>query len=75
MQWVILAIRNICEDNLENQAFIARMNKQGVVKTEMLEELGITLHEDDSNRIRIVPVEVDTLAVSKGLNSCSKSKR
>lgn len=69
IQWVVLAIRNICEGNLKNQAVIAQMNRQGVVSPQVLTDMGITLHDDGSDRIKIVPVDVNTLAVNKSLNS------
>jgi len=30
MQWSILAIKNLCEDNLSNQQFIRRLEHQGL---------------------------------------------
>lgn len=57
MQWVILAIRNLLEDNLENQAVVARMTQQGVVDAATLNQVGITLQNDGLNKIGIVPLD------------------
>ena len=58
IQWVVLAIRNLCEGNTENQAVIASMNRQGVVESRVLHELGLTLNEDeDGKTIRVVPLK------------------
>jgi ataxin-10 len=37
-EWTILLIRNICEDNAENQKFIASLTKMGPAKNSILEE-------------------------------------
>ncbi|KAJ8936867.1 hypothetical protein NQ318_009530 [Aromia moschata] len=58
IQWAILAIRNICEDNPENQKLIAGMHQEGVAISEVLDEMGITLHSDiDNNSLKIVPLD------------------
>ncbi|XP_044746082.1 ataxin-10 [Coccinella septempunctata] len=58
MQWVILAIRNLCENNPENQAIIAGLHKEGTVSSALVEEMGLTLHDDDKGGIRIVPLDL-----------------
>jgi ataxin-10 len=55
MQWVILAIRNLCENNLENQAVIASMARKGTVDSSVLLEMGLTLHASDESKIILVP--------------------
>lgn len=58
IQWIVLAVRNICEGNQENQDVIARMNGEGFVASAVLEELGVTLQADEhDNKIRIVPLK------------------
>ncbi|KAH1014543.1 hypothetical protein HUJ05_012396 [Dendroctonus ponderosae] len=42
MQWAILSLRIICDCNQENQAIIAGLSKQGVIKPDALQELGLT---------------------------------
>ncbi|XP_041478742.1 ataxin-10-like [Lytechinus variegatus] len=39
-QWAILAIRNLCENNLENQAVLLSLENQGVADNEALARLG-----------------------------------
>jgi len=56
IQWVVLAIRNLCENNLENQAVIASMTHQGVVDSSVLLEMGLTLHADNDSKIVVVPL-------------------
>jgi hypothetical protein len=43
LQWVIFAMKNLCKDNLENQACIAAMDKNGSVITSLETEFGIKL--------------------------------
>ncbi|XP_044263690.1 ataxin-10 [Tribolium madens] len=57
MQWVILAVRNLCENNLENQKIIAELHQQGTVSSSVLQELGITLESDGDKSIKIVSLE------------------
>lgn len=58
IQWVVLAVRNLCEDNLENQAVIAGMNREGLVQSSVLTELGMALHADgDDNKLHIAPLD------------------
>ena len=47
-QWAILAIRNLCENNLENQAFLLSLKSQGVADNTALGRLGYeaALRED-----------------------------
>uniref|UniRef100_A0AAR5PAH9 Ataxin-10 n=1 Tax=Dendroctonus ponderosae TaxID=77166 RepID=A0AAR5PAH9_DENPD len=50
MQWAILSLRIICDCNQENQAIIAGLSKQGVIKPDALQELGLTLHADGERK-------------------------
>ncbi len=43
-QWVVLAIRNICEGNKENQDVIASVDKKGAMNSAVLSEMGIDVH-------------------------------
>lgn len=57
MQWVIFAVRNLCENCPENQEVISKMTLQGPVDNEVLQEMGLTLHTDSQgNNIKIVPL-------------------
>lgn len=57
MQWVIFAVRNLCENCPENQEVISKMTLQGPVDNEVLQEMGLTLHTDpQGNTIKIVPL-------------------
>lgn len=57
LQWTILALRNLCEGNPENQEIIGNCEKTGVPNNPALQEMGLTLHEDaDGQSIRIVPL-------------------
>ncbi|XP_049817060.1 ataxin-10 isoform X2 [Aethina tumida] len=57
MQWSIFAIRNICENNVENQKIIGGLSKIGTVSNDVLKKSGITLHADGSNQVNIVNLE------------------
>lgn len=57
MQWTILALRNLCEDNPANQEIIRNCNRVGVVESSVLQEMGVVLHEDEEGKkIEIVPL-------------------
>ncbi|XP_012530887.1 ataxin-10 [Monomorium pharaonis] len=57
LQWTILALRNLCEGNPENQEIIRNCEKTGVPDNPALQEMGLTLHEDaDGKSIRIIPL-------------------
>ncbi|KZC11197.1 Ataxin-10 [Dufourea novaeangliae] len=60
MQWTILALRNLCEDNPENQEIVQNCTRTGVVENSVLREMGVTLHEDESGqKIGIVPLDLN----------------
>ncbi|XP_076637422.1 ataxin-10 [Colletes latitarsis] len=57
MQWTILALRNLCENNTRNQEIIRNCTRTGVVESSVLQEMGLTLHEDEEGKkIGIVPL-------------------
>ncbi|XP_045453389.1 ataxin-10 [Melitaea cinxia] len=57
MQWVIFAVRCLCENCPENQEVISKLTLQGPVDNEVLQEMGLTLHTDpQGNTIRVVPL-------------------
>lgn len=57
MQWTILALRNLCEDNPANQEIIRNCSRVGVVESSVLQEMGVTLQEDEEGKkIGIVPL-------------------
>jgi len=57
LQWTILALRNLCEGNPENQEIIRNCEKTGVHDNPTLQEMGLTLHEDaDGKSIHIAPL-------------------
>ncbi|XP_063238575.1 ataxin-10 [Bacillus rossius redtenbacheri] len=59
IQWAVLAVRNLCEGNAENQAVIAGMNRQGVVDGAVLREAGLTLHQGGGDgKITVIPHEL-----------------
>jgi ataxin-10 len=62
IQWVVLAIRNLCENNLENQAVIASMTRKGAVDSSVLLEMGLTLHADGDSKIVVMPVSSQAAA-------------
>lgn len=60
MQWTILALRNVCEGNFENQEIIRNCRKERTLDNSVLQEMGLTLDEDaDGKSIRIAPLRRD----------------
>nr|CAI5840925.1 unnamed protein product [Callosobruchus analis] len=57
IQWAILAIRNLLENNAENKKIVAGLHQDGVVPIEVLNQLGLTLHSDGENDIKVVPLD------------------
>jgi len=45
----VLAVRNLCEGNHLNQAFINSLSKKGVVQSPVLQDFGITLKDSSSS--------------------------
>lgn len=52
MQWVIVAIRNLCEGNTENQKLIALLTEQEHVDSTFVQQMGLTL----SNHLTAIPL-------------------
>ncbi|XP_057661484.1 ataxin-10 [Diorhabda carinulata] len=57
IQWCIFAIRNLCENNPENQKMIGGLQKKGTVSSSVLEEFGLTLQGDNDTQLKIVPLD------------------
>lgn len=59
IQWTILTIRNLCENNWENQKIIAAMPSTHKMDTEKLERMGILLNkESDSGCLSVCPLDL-----------------
>ncbi|XP_015113494.1 ataxin-10 [Diachasma alloeum] len=55
LQWCIFAIRNACEGMSKNQQIIANSEKIKFIDNDILREMGVTLHEDETgNTVGIV---------------------
>ncbi|KAJ7357673.1 Ataxin-10 [Desmophyllum pertusum] len=55
-QWAIFAIRNILENNKENQSIVSSMDPRGLADTSRLRQFGVEAVELDSGRIKLVPI-------------------
>ncbi|KNC97859.1 uncharacterized protein SPPG_06855 [Spizellomyces punctatus DAOM BR117] len=67
----ILAIRNLCDGNTENQDLVASLTPQGIApeSEQMLDEAGIQAKVDDSGRVRVgKKAEVEEILAMKGLS-------
>lgn len=54
----IFAIRNLCENNVENQEQIHKTVKVETDSTQLLENMGLTLQDnEDGKGIRIAPIK------------------
>ncbi len=49
MQWVVFAMRNLCDDNAENQTVIASIDKHGTTTAQLAEEFGVKLNTSASS--------------------------
>lgn len=58
MQWAIIAIRNLCQNNLDNQKFIRDSHKIKAIESSVIQNLGITIDQDPETgkAIGIVPL-------------------
>lgn len=55
MQWAILAIRNLCEENPANQQLIAKMETKGVAEAASLMEFGCEVQVGSDGKLKIKP--------------------
>lgn len=47
-EWALLCVKNACENNPRNQAFINELKPQKVLQDEILQAQGITVHLDST---------------------------
>ena len=47
------AIRNLCEENPANQAYIAELENKGVAETQELLEFGVEVEIGDDGKVKI----------------------
>ncbi len=52
-EWAIVTLRNLCENNVENQAVIASLKTQGILASDELERLGLQAKLEDSGKVTI----------------------
>lgn len=52
-QCAVWAIRNMCEGNPANQAFIAELEQQGVAESRALLEFGVEVEIGDDGKIKV----------------------
>lgn len=57
-EWGIVAIRNLCEGNEENQRMIADLRVQGTVQTSLLDKAGLRVELDAEGKPKVVPNKV-----------------
>ncbi|KAM7433059.1 Ataxin-10 [Porites harrisoni] len=56
-QWAIFAIRNILQNNKENQDIVSSMDPRGLADTSRLRQFGVEAVELDGGRIKLVPIK------------------
>ncbi|XP_072178745.1 ataxin-10-like [Diadema setosum] len=56
-EWAVLCIRNLCENNVENQAVIASMENQGVAGNKTISDLGIKAVLREDGKVSVTAVE------------------
>lgn len=57
-QWAVFAIRNIMENNVENQEVLQALKQQGVADDSALKEMGFRVEERDGGLL-LRPVKKD----------------
>ena len=55
-QWAIFALRNLLENNPENQNFVWWLDRQGLADTSRLRQFGVEAVEKDNGRIELIPL-------------------
>ena len=56
-QWAIFAIRNLLENNKENQNIVASMDSRGLADSSRLRQFGVEAVELDNGRIKLVQIK------------------
>jgi apolipoprotein N-acyltransferase len=56
-EWAIVAIRNVLEDNQENQKQVEELEAQQALNTPELEKLGVQVHLDRKGHVHVSPKE------------------
>ncbi len=52
-EWAIMTLRNLCENNQENQAVIASLKTQDILASEELERLGLQAKLEANGKVTI----------------------
>lgn len=53
MQWAIFGIKNVCQENRENQQYIQQMQQQGLAKNDYMTDTNIHCRMENG-RIKMV---------------------
>jgi hypothetical protein len=56
-EWAVVAIRNVLDNNLENQAEVAKLDGQQAVQTAELDDMGVRVNLDSSGKVSVEPLE------------------
>jgi hypothetical protein len=56
-EWAVVAIRNVLDNNLENQAEVAKLDSQQPVQTAELDAMGVRVNLDSSGKVSVEPLE------------------
>lgn len=59
-EWTVIAIRNILEENTENQAVVAELVALDPVQSANLEHLGLNIKLDSKGKVTLSPLEEET---------------
>ena len=55
-QWAVFCIRNVLENNLENQQIIRSLTKHGLASNTRLAEAGFVVEETADGKLRVVGI-------------------
>jgi hypothetical protein len=56
-EWAVVAIRNVLDNNLENQAEVAKLDGQQPVQTAELDAMGVRVNLDSRGKVSVEPLE------------------
>jgi hypothetical protein len=56
-EWAVVAIRNVLDNNLENQAEVAKLDGQQPVQSAELDAMGVRVNLDSSGKVSVEPLE------------------
>ena len=73
-EWAIVALRNVLEGNLENQALVEKLEAQQPLQSPELEKMGFQVDLDRQGKVKIVQTAKTTITTLKASNAESQTE-